>query len=135
MTARALIVVPSLILAAALLPGQAANRTAVETYKIDSVHSSAIFRIKHLNTSYFYGRFNDISGTINWDDANPDAASFDIQIKTESIDTKDSKRNNHLKSPDFFTPSSSRRSHLRAKAPRKSQATFWKSRATRRCMA
>src|SRR5262245_28968880 len=102
MMARALIVVSALVVTAILLPGQAANRNAAEGYKLDTVHSSAIFRVKHMNTSYFYGRFNDIEGTVTWDEANPETGVFDIQIKTESVDTKDQKRDNHLKSPDFF---------------------------------
>ena len=101
-TRMTLLTTGGITLAAALMPGLAAHNGAPETYKIDSVHSSAIFRIKHMNVSYFWGRFNDLSGRISWDPANPDAADFDVQIKTESIDSKDAKRDNHLKSPDFF---------------------------------
>jgi len=58
-----------------------------ETYKIDGVHSAAVFRVNHLGVSYYYGRFNDIQGTMTLDDADPSKCSFDVTIKTESVDT------------------------------------------------
>src|SRR5207248_856842 len=54
-----------------------------ESWKIDSVHSNAIFRVKHMNVSYFWGRFNDVSGTIT----TGDKPSIDVAIKVESIDS------------------------------------------------
>ncbi len=75
---------------------------ATKTYKIDSVHSSAVFRIKHNNASHFYGRFNDISGTIVYDEANPAGSSVEVTIKADSVMTGNGKRDEHLKSPDFF---------------------------------
>jgi polyisoprenoid-binding protein YceI len=79
-----------------------AGSAAADAWKIDSVHSSLIFRIKHLNTAYFYGRFNDIGGEINWDDSDPAKASFNVEIKTSSVDSKNPGRDRHLKSGDFF---------------------------------
>ena len=73
-----------------------------ETYKVDPVHSSNWFRIKHMNVTNFYGRFNEMAGTYTFDDANPSGSAFDIQIKTESVDTHNDGRNKHLKSADFF---------------------------------
>ncbi|HEY3246612.1 MAG TPA: YceI family protein [Phycisphaerae bacterium] len=75
---------------------------AAETYGVDPVHSTANFRIKHMGTSYFYGRFNDISGTIKFDEADPTKSSFDVDVKTESVDTKNDGRDKHLKSDSFF---------------------------------
>lgn len=95
--------VATVVLASVLLPVFAARSGAVaEKYTVDAVHSSAIFRIKHMNVSYFWGRFNDVSGTVAWDSENPEASSFDVRIKTESVDTNSKQRDNHLKSPDFF---------------------------------
>ncbi len=67
---------------------------------VDAVHSTVLFRIKHLNTSFAWGRFDDISGKVNLDDKSP---SLEIQLKTDSIDTGNAKREEHLKSPDFFS--------------------------------
>lgn len=73
---------------------------AAEAYRVDSVHSSVMFRIKHLNTSFAWGRFNEISGTVDLDGAN---GSLDVEVQVDSIDTKDAKRDQHLKGPDFFS--------------------------------
>ncbi|MBL8878433.1 MAG: YceI family protein [Phycisphaerales bacterium] len=80
----------------------AAATVAADEYKVDAVHSSAIFRIKHMNVSYSYGRFNDISGTIKWDDEKTAESSLKVEVKVASIDTADAKRDAHLKSADFF---------------------------------
>ena len=72
-----------------------------DTYQVDSVHSSMVFRVKHMGLANFYGRFNAISGSFALDD-DPSKNSFQIQIQAESIDTANAKRDNHLKGPDFF---------------------------------
>ena len=81
---------------------QADDTQATETYKVDPVHTTAIFRVKHLGVTYFYGRFNETTGTFTLNTEDPSEMLFDVQIKTESVDTNATGRNNHLKSPDFF---------------------------------
>jgi len=66
------------------------------------VHSSLLFRIKHMNVSYVYGRFNNPEGTINVDEADPTKTSFDITVKVANVDTGNKNRDNHLKTPEFF---------------------------------
>jgi polyisoprenoid-binding protein YceI len=91
------------LLTFALIAGlTAAAQAQPAAYEIDASHSAAIFRVKHLGVSYFYGRFNDISGTINFDSANPAASTISIVVKAESVDTANAKRDQHLKGPDFF---------------------------------
>jgi polyisoprenoid-binding protein YceI len=75
---------------------------AAETYQTDSVHSSVVFRVKHMNTSFAYGRFNEITGTFALDKASPSQSKFDFQVKAATIDTANAKRDQHLKGPDFF---------------------------------
>ena len=75
---------------------------AAETFAIDPVHSAVLFKVNHLGVSNFYGRFQDVSGTYVLDADNPAASSFDVTINAESIDTHNEKRDQHLKSPDFF---------------------------------
>ena len=79
-----------------LLPAEAA-----ETYKIDPVHSNAGFKIKHLFAKV-PGRFSDISGTIVGDVANPEETKVNVTIKTSSVNTNDAKRDEHLRSAEFF---------------------------------
>jgi polyisoprenoid-binding protein YceI len=76
---------------------------AADTYKVDPVHSSVIFRVQHLGVGYFYGRFNDKDGTITVDESDPSKDSFDVSIKTDSLDTANPNRDKHLKSGDFFS--------------------------------
>ena len=71
-------------------------------FEVDNVHSTVMFRIQHAGISYFYGRFNKMSGTFKLDREDVPKSYFNIEIKTSSIDTNSSKRDKHLKSPDFF---------------------------------
>jgi polyisoprenoid-binding protein YceI len=79
----------------------AGRALAADTYTVDRDHSSALFRIGHIGISATWGRFNDVAGTFV-EDADPSKASVEIQIKADSVDTNQKKRDDHLKSPDFF---------------------------------
>jgi len=71
------------------------------TYGIDSAHSSVGFKVRHL-VSRVSGGFNEFDGTIVADFENLDASSVEFTIQASSIDTKNEKRDGHLRSPDFF---------------------------------
>jgi polyisoprenoid-binding protein YceI len=73
---------------------------AAETYTVDAVHSTVLFRIKHLNTSYSWGRFNQIAGKVTLDEPSP---ALEVRVEVGSIDTGNVKRDQHLKAPDFFS--------------------------------
>ena len=75
---------------------------ATETYQVDPVHSSVIFRIKHLGIAYVYGRINNLSGTLKIDEGTPAGSVVEIYAKAKNVDTFNSERDNHLRSPDFF---------------------------------
>ncbi|MBA1145582.1 polyisoprenoid-binding protein [Ectothiorhodospiraceae bacterium WFHF3C12] len=82
-------------------PGLAA---AADTYKIDSSHTYPNFTVSHLGFSTMHGRFNETTGTIVMDREGGDSA-VDITIQTASIDTGHDKRDEHLRSADFFNVS------------------------------
>jgi polyisoprenoid-binding protein YceI len=90
----------SLALASSMLFGGQA--LAADTYELDAVHSHAMFKIMHLGLANQYGRFNDLSGTVVVDEKNPANSKVEVTIKTASVDTKNEKRDEHLRSPDFF---------------------------------
>lgn len=73
-----------------------------DVYKVDPIHSSIVFSTKHFGVTDFYGRFNEIAGTVTFDAADPTKSSVELSVPIESIDTHNDKRNQHLKSPDFF---------------------------------
>jgi polyisoprenoid-binding protein YceI len=111
MMRRALVLtgVLGLVGAAGVLGGLGAPRaetpapaSAAGAWSVDPVHSSMVFRIKHMNTAYFYGTFNDLSGTVTFDEAKPEASSVDLAVKIDSVETHADGRNKHLKSASFF---------------------------------
>lgn len=72
-------------------------------YTIDPVHSSATFRVRHMMISNVSGRFSSgVSGTIDYDDADPTKSSVSAVIKTASIDTDNEYRDKDLRSENFF---------------------------------
>jgi polyisoprenoid-binding protein YceI len=81
--------------------GFALSASGADTYKVDPVHSSVVFGIKH-SVANFYGAFKDISGTVTFDAADPSKSSVELTVPVESVDTRNEKRDQHLKSPDFF---------------------------------
>ena len=74
---------------------------AVETYEIDTNHSNIGFEIRHF-FSNVPGAFNDFKGTISFDPADLSTAKVKVEIDAKSIDTKVAKRDDHLRSADFF---------------------------------
>ena len=93
-TAAAMLLTASL--SAATLAAQAS------TWTIDPAHSGVGFQIKHLGVSTVRGSFSGVTGTVVWDDKNLDAAHVDAVIDAKTVNTGQDKRDEHLKSPDFF---------------------------------
>ncbi len=73
-----------------------------DDYALDAVHSGVTFKIAHAGVSWTYGRFNDVSGAFRLEPADPAKAIFVLNLKTDSIDTNNKQRDDHLKAPDFF---------------------------------
>ena len=71
-------------------------------YKIDPTHSSVVFKVKHLAISSVPGRFTELSGTFSFDPTNVAASKAAASVSVPSINTADTKRDDHLKGPDFF---------------------------------
>jgi polyisoprenoid-binding protein YceI len=74
---------------------------AQSTWKSDKAHTNMNFAISHLVISEVTGRFNDFEIDAQADDtfSNPE---FSVNIQTASIDTQNNRRDDHLKSEDFF---------------------------------
>ena len=71
-------------------------------YEIDPVHSSVIYRIKHLDVAYSHGAFTALSGSLVFDPENLEDASIEITVAADSVSSFHPERDKHLKSPDFF---------------------------------
>ncbi len=90
-----------LLLTAAALCGSILTAHADETYKIDPVHSSISFKVRHF-FSYVNGSFRKFEGTIHVESDHPEKSSVNAVIQTASIDTGNDKRDEDLRSADFF---------------------------------
>lgn len=72
------------------------------TWTIDPEHTTAQFKIRHLMISNVKGVFEKVSGTLNLDDKDITRSKVDVSIETASINTNIKKRDDHLRSADFF---------------------------------
>ena len=72
------------------------------SWNIDSSHSEIQFVVRHMMLSKVRGQFEKFTGTVNLDENNPASTTVEIQIEVNSINTRDAKRDGHLRSPDFF---------------------------------
>lgn len=75
---------------------------AAETYQIDPAHSGVHFRVRHVSASMFMGRFDDVSGSLTFDEADPSKSSITVEVKADSVDTRVERRDGHIESPDFL---------------------------------
>ncbi|HEY3965965.1 MAG TPA: YceI family protein [Planctomycetaceae bacterium] len=85
----------------ALTIGGAASLRA-DDYTLDPVHSSVSFKAQHMGISWVHGRFNTFSGNFTIDKTNPGKSSFEMTIKTDSVDSGNKQRDGHLMNADFF---------------------------------
>jgi polyisoprenoid-binding protein YceI len=100
-----LIVVLSLMLvrpAAAQLQPKNAQSSNVQTWNIDPAHTAAQFSVRHLGISTVRGAFTKVSGSVQYDPSDPTKTTIEATIDANSVDTRVEKRDNDLRSPDFF---------------------------------
>ena len=71
-------------------------------YKIDPVHSSAQFTVRHMMITNVRGAFSGIQGNVTYDQDDVQATTLNVDIDASSISTQDTQRDAHLKSPDFL---------------------------------
>lgn len=72
------------------------------TWNIDPDHSSIGFKIRHLMVSNVKGHFDKYSGVVDIDDKDITKSKAEVSIDTASINTNVQKRDDHLRSADFF---------------------------------
>lgn len=74
----------------------------MSTYQIDPSHSSASFSIKHMMIAKVHGGFEKLSGKLTYDPSWPAKSNIEVAIEAASINSREEKRDAHLKSADFF---------------------------------
>ena len=72
------------------------------TWQIDFSHSDIQFAVRHMMISKVRGRFETFTGTVNFDENNPTNTTVNVEVDLNSINTRDEKRDGHLRSADFF---------------------------------
>jgi polyisoprenoid-binding protein YceI len=88
-----------LLLSAALLTSTLASAS---TWNIDSAHAAANFSVRHLMVSNVKGTLGAVTGTITLDDTDVTKSKVDVKIDVKGINTKEQKRDDHLRSKEFF---------------------------------
>ena len=82
--------------------GKVKTEGASGIYEFDKAHSSIGFRVKHLGLIEVPGFFRDFTGMINYDAKDVAKSSVEFTAKMESVDTGIDRRDEHLRSKDFF---------------------------------
>ena len=85
----------------ALIPAVNAGAQPV-AWDFDTSHSSVGFSVRHMMISNVKGSFNSFKGSLTVSGDDPTTARIEVTIDAASIDTREPKRDQHLKSPDFF---------------------------------
>lgn len=89
------------LLAAAALAASATTALASE-WDIDSAHTASQFSVRHMMISTVRGQFGKTTGTVKLDEKDITKSKINVTIDVSTIDTREPKRDAHLKSPDFF---------------------------------
>lgn len=79
-----------------------ATSVMAATYDLDKAHTQVGFSVKHLMVSTAKGEFRDFTGSFDFDESKSAIKDIDVTIQVASVDTREPKRDEHLKSPDFF---------------------------------
>ena len=82
----------------------AATFASADKYTVDTkgAHAFVQFKINHLGYSWLYGRFDTFSGEFEFDEANPENASIEMTVETNSINSNHTARDKHLRGDDFL---------------------------------
>ncbi len=97
-TTRILALTSSMAMAATLLlasPAQAG-------WKVDEAHSFVNFTVRHMMVTNVRGEFSGVAGTFDINEKDLTKSKIDVTIDISSVDTRNAKRDGHLKGPDFF---------------------------------
>lgn len=104
--ALAALALASLVLSADPAGAQAPLPDGLVEYEVDTAHTQVMFKVRHMGVSTVTGKFNRFAATFAYDPADPASSWVTATIDAASIDTDNDRRDNHLRSPDFFAADS-----------------------------
>jgi polyisoprenoid-binding protein YceI len=96
-----------------------------DSYTVDLDHTNVGFKVKHMMVSYTKGHFKKFQGTVMVDEKNPAKSQIDITIDAASIDTELEKRDEHLRSAEFFDAANHPNITFKSKKIKVVNATQW----------
>jgi polyisoprenoid-binding protein YceI len=88
--------------AAAIATNSVTVNNAVPTWTLDAAHSHVAFSVRHMMISNVRGEFSQVSGTASYDPQRPEQSRIEVKVDVASINTREEKRDAHLRSADFF---------------------------------
>jgi polyisoprenoid-binding protein YceI len=71
-------------------------------WELDPSHTTVQFSVRHMMVSSVKGHFEKVTGSVTLDDKNPGRSAVEVAIDARSLNTRDPKRDGHLRSADFF---------------------------------
>lgn len=89
-----------------------------ETFSVDAVHSSVLFRVTHMGVGPFWGRFGTIGGTVDIP-KDGDDLKLELEVAIDSVDTGSSQLDEHLQTEDFFHASKYPSATFKSRSSRK----------------
>jgi polyisoprenoid-binding protein YceI len=92
----------AVLTAALFIPSAFAGDDTVRTFELDVPHTKVAFKVKHLGIAAVNGSFSQLDVDLKLDPANLSTLSANVSVGVASIDTGVEKRDNHLRSEDFF---------------------------------
>jgi polyisoprenoid-binding protein YceI len=88
--------------ASSLAPAAVAPAPATATWDIDTAHANAGFRVRHMMVSHVRGHLGPVTGTVFIDEQDLTRSRVDVSIDARGIDSREPKRDEHLRSADFL---------------------------------
>ena len=80
----------------------ATTPAGLTTWRVDPVHSTAEFRVKHMMIANVRGQFTGVTGKLTWNPADLAQSAVEASIDVATLDTRDPQRDIHIKSPEFL---------------------------------
>lgn len=108
-----------ILIAITIIGGIMQSQLKAEEWEIDIAHSSIGFAVKHMMISTVRGEFKNYSATVQYDEKKPEASQFEAKIDVASVDTRNSQRDDHLRSADFFDASNHPQMIFKSKSVKK----------------
>ncbi len=95
-------------------------------WKLDPIHSFGLFRVQHMNAGMFWGRFNDVTGTITHQEDGSAPPQLQVRCAVESIDTGSEKLDRTMLGPKWFNGKEHEAMTFVSTSGEQVDATHWK---------